>query len=998
MKDLHFQTGRDAKGFPVFRGEPGKVKKFLTSLTGTSPDVHRARELFAQYLDGAAAVAKTGERDAPAAARRVQEATRRLRKAIANAQAVSGAAERTATRTAGVDVGAGVAAAGVGAAVAGPMGLVAGPVARGFHLAEWLGRASKKLGLFAGDRLSMEKLLAEGALSELGNTEGHEVAGRLADDLLDGTPPTPPAPAGFRPTPPPAGPGAAVRGERGVALEGAGPRTQRPEYRVAERVDARMEPGFKDTRPGQAEVLPEAFNVYEAPGGAGAERATAHPGVGQARRAAADRPAGMEAIQPQPRPRSVGAEPPVAGRPSFEPGESDIPSIRDGSEVPLANPDTPPPLGADALAGEFETVSAPYHTEGMSESEKALAPGAAARSAEAARLQALTEGEFKDIVDQLGATGSDEARAIAKTLWANKDKLAAAGLLVASGVDALTGEPGDPNVAGASAGVLGAALLLGKRAPGAWFAAARPEMQKALGGLERLGFETTPAHVAMLAKTFGDRVPSEAVLQKMIPLGELEKLAPRGEAPRLVKVGGAVHWYAEGVSTVHPEWGFEAPTWKMARTFERAPDGELIVHHDYFYLREDLQGTGAGAKILKDQMEAYRELGVDLVEVSCDDVGKYFWPSIGFNHPDPRVVQKAVNAYQNWVVQNKLALPSEVAAEAATIKSLPRLAQAEFGKDFLLAKPGEWNLHLEMKLSESNPLFHLMSQRLSLQDAGLGAAGLALAGAIDGSKPEGVDEPAPGAALAPFLVFGRRASMLKGARARLVADVAKRLFTSSAPAAARVVTRLVYSRSEMAKRQQEFETWQANPQELVDRVAEGFREVPPEQAAEVNAGVFRAASFLKARLPRALKASPVSMRAIPVSTEQLHKFARYEQAALAPRDALQEAAHAGHLSTELLETLDELYPDLLAETRVAAYQAVREDGPPPTVQARLAYAQLFDGNGEMADPAFGAEVARMSAYAYENAPPAPKGSAPSTAHVSQVAAANARPAGLARLG
>jgi hypothetical protein len=183
----------------------------------------------------------------------------------------------------------------------------------------------------------------------------------------------------------------------------------------------------------------------------------------------------------------------------------------------------------------------------------------------------------------------------------------------------------------------------------------------------------------------------------------------------------------------------------------------------------------------------------------------------------------------------------------------------------------------------------------------------------------------------------------------------------------------------------------------VDRVAEGFRDVPPEQYTSVAAGVFHAANFLKERLPLVTQTSAVSIRKIPVSTDAINKFGRYERAALEPREAILDGAHTGHLSTELLETLEELYPDLLAELRVAAYLTVREDGPPPTIQSRLAYAQLFDGQGELASPAMSQQVAQMAAYAYENQgavapPPAP---APTQ---SQMPVASAAPAGLQRLG
>lgn len=955
QRDLYFATGKDAKGFPVLRGEPAKVRKFLTSLNELGgPDAHLLRAQFGQYLDGAIAVAKAGERDAPRAARDVQEAARRLRKAMANAQAISGAAERTATRTGAVDAAVGVGAAVAGAAAYGPAGALAGPAAKGLHVSKWLGKAANALGLGAGERLSMEKLLGQGALHEV--DEAAHAAARAADDVAEATVPRAP----FPPAEPPAAPAGAIAPQpvRGVgAPEARGPSTS--------------------------------------------------PGLGNARRAAADRPAGMEAIQPQPAPRAVGeaaSREPGGWTPMERPsrdsipggaGESGLPSMREGSEVPMAGARTPPPLDEAAVAGERETFPAPYRTEGMAESEKALAPGADARAAEAKRLQALTEGEFRDVVGGLRASGDESAKALADSLWANREKLLGAGLVVAGAADAAFGEHAG-QFSGASAAGLGVGIAFGRRVPN-WLLEHTPAVRGAVEKLAELGFEVQRPHAVLLQKTFGDKLSAEA-LGKAMPLELLKGLAPMGAKPELMRTGNELVWAAEGVSTMHPEWGFEAPTWKIGRAFERGPSGELIAKHDYFYIRDDLQGTGVGAKVLKSQMEAYRALGVHQVEVSCDDVGKYFWPSIGFNHPDQRVVQKAVNAYQDWVVQNKLQLPSAVAAEARTIKSLPRLAQAEFGKDFLLAKKGEWNMHLEIKLDDSNPLFHLMSQRLGLADAGMAAAGLALVGQIEGnSKDSGTGSAS--AAAAPFLLFGRRAGAMREARTKLVATVARKLFAEYAPKLAGRAAVQAYSRADLAKRRQEFEGWAQNPAELVDRVATGFREVPPEHRADVYGTTFAAATFLQEKMPRpaaAQGANAINVREVPVSNEALAKYARYEQATLRPGEALQDAAQRGHFSTELLETLGELYPDLLNDLRAQAYLTVRERGAPPSVQAKLAYAQLFDGRGETADPAFSTDVARMAAYAYEMTPPITPGK--SSGGGGSVDPKGLRPAGLARLG
>ncbi len=757
-----------------------------------------------------------------------------------------------------------------------------------------------------------------------------------------------------------------------------------------------------------------------------------------------------------------------------------------GSEVPLPRqsgvgmPDIPKSI--------LETFPTPYRTAGAADLEARLAPHVGAQAREAARMQALTEGEFSEVVNGLNATGqkAPDGSPLGDFLAKHSDDLKTAGLIAAgTGATAAAAEyEGQPGVAGAGAGIGISSLLAmtrggrpsrytlrlleelglagrnltkhefehalvqieraggdravdadilrdqipilehagiivrqpGKRMPGAWFAGHSPAVQQALHGLEKLGFETSQPVGNMLKRTFGERVPTQAHLEKMMPIKALEELGGPAAEQKIINSGGDMHWFAESAETPmpphdvtlpdgtvdHDPGGYPAPAWKMARTFEKAPNGDLIVKHDYFYLRHDLQGSGAGAKILKDQMEAYKSLGVKQVEVSCDDVGRYFWPSIGFDHPDKGVIDKAVASYRKWVVDSGRAEPNlALAQQLRSIRSLPGLANAEFGKDFLLAKRGDWNMHLELKLDEADPRFHLMRHRLGLGEAALGG-GLALAGAIEGSAPKRPEGDESGVASAGGLGMGfiGAAALFKQTRAKLVADVARTLFSPTfGRAAARVVARQVYTRADMAKRQQEFQSWQENPQELVDRVAEGFRDVPPEHQADVHAGVFRAATFLKERLPAVTKTNAISMRDLPVSAEQMTKFARYEEAALRPKDAWTDGAARGHLSPELIETTETLHPDLLAEIRVAAYLAVRDEGPPVTVQAKLQYAKLFDGDGSYADPSMSQTVANMSAMAYEAAVPPKAGGGPtSSGATSHIAAANQAPAGLVRLG
>lgn len=634
--------------------------------------------------------------------------------------------------------------------------------------------------------------------------------------------------------------------------------------------------------------------------------------------------------------------------------------------------------------------------------------------AEARRLEALTEGEFRDVVRALRASDAPEAKAFAEKLEAAQDELVATGDVVPDSgprpsvesrfedlpapppgqgfLDRLRAERPEPTLDDVDE-------FYRRRAastrPPPTADAAQTQTAAAfatLGIPVRIG----PARLGETMRTvFGpDRIPSLEEWKNLIPLHALEQIAEVGRV-RVDVLGDSFIWSAEGVPSVtapHRSWsgfdeagGVEEEAWRISRTFFRNDAGQLEVHHDHFFVRGDLQNTGGGAQVLRTMMNAYRRVGVDVVTVDAIEVGKYFWPSIGFDCPAP-ALERAKASFQRWAVQNEKMSGDEAAAAVAKVRSLPSLAQLEYGKDFLLDVSGPWNSDLRLELKDENPLFHLMRGRLDVA----AAAVLGVGGMLEGAErvDQGERDLAAGAAASPFAAA---AATLRGGRARLVRDVAKRLFSAAAEPTARVTARLAYSRAQLDARRAEIAEWTETPQALVDRVAEGLRDVPGEAFHAASAGVFTAAAFLREKLPQTHQPSPVALgRGVPVSAEAAAKYARYEQAALRPGEAWREAAESGYISPELLETTQELYPDLLAEVRVEAYQAIRAGGPPRTIQAKTQYARLFDGDGTLADAAFSPTAARMVNYAYDQqaavVPPTP-----SSARVSQSSVAVAAP-------
>lgn len=957
LDGLHFSPQTDAQGFRVFRGEPSKVQRFLTREPGDL-DAKRLGDYFAQYLDGAEAVARAGAGDSPAAAREVLEATRRLRRAQAAAAMVSASVERTGGRAALINH-VGTAAGGVvGAATGGPFGAAGGIAAvRGARLGDWLARTGRKFGWFSGEAVDMAKLLEKGALPQAAERKPTQ---SLLDDLLDASPdrgPSEPPPSG--------GPGGAPPPVSGVAP------TELPS-------------------PDGGGYEPAARRGYQGP-----------------------------EVTPSVRAELEGGARPTAGDAGSLPPEARVDGVAEARSTRRAS---------RGLAGGHGAEGPGTSENGLQWYERLTSPGDAARQADAARARALTEGEFAEFVNHLKSVDAKtpSGERVADLLESHAEDLRESELIVSDSEPPARGHATAPATetpegAGwtpapeaeaapapaAERGILDAMRGLGDFRPEEGRGLTPNPGNEATEAMRGLGLNIPrPGPVARsMEGAFNGRLPSKSELRDAIPMDLLQQLgggAPTHTAVRAMGSDG-FSWEATGPMHVGPD-GYEKEAYTISRTFSRDREtGKLEVHHDHFFVHDDLQGTGLGAKVIARQMRAYSRMGVDVVSVDAIQVGKYFWPSIGFNC-DADGVSAAKQAYGLWLRSEKGVAREEAEKAIASIKSLPSLAQAEFGKEFLLEKSGRWNSGLRIDLSDTNPLYHLMRGRLDVAAAGA----LALGGALEGAReardaPEG-ETGAGGfsAAMAPMALFGGRVGLFKSARTALVSAVAKRLFTAVVERAVpRTVARLAYSRAQLAARQQEFQSWAENPQQLVNRVAEGFRDVPPGEPSSVtNQGVFAAAAFLKQKLPAVTQANTVSLRQIPVSTDAMAKYARYEQAALHPRDAVKEAGESGHISTELLETLKALYPDLLAEWRVHAYLQIRESGPPPTIQSRAAYAALFDGDGSMADAAFSIQTAQQVSSAYDQVAavkPAAPGASP-TPGVSRLAVSSGFPGALGRAG
>lgn len=146
------------------------------------------------------------------------------------------------------------------------------------------------------------------------------------------------------------------------------------------------------------------------------------------------------------------------------------------------------------------------------------------------------------------------------------------------------------------------------------------------------------------------QAPAQAVQTTSGPLGELSS-AVRGGIQKLIgphmseqdfkdKFFGGMHSQAGTKFDYSPANGqlniearlVDPETGQRIGSMNREIDPSTgRAYHGYLSIQQDSRGTGLVPKMLQNQVELYKKMGLDRVEVSADlDVGKYAWAKYGF--------------------------------------------------------------------------------------------------------------------------------------------------------------------------------------------------------------------------------------------------------------------------------------------------------------------------------------------------------------------------------
>lgn len=151
----------------------------------------------------------------------------------------------------------------------------------------------------------------------------------------------------------------------------------------------------------------------------------------------------------------------------------------------------------------------------------------------------------------------------------------------------------------------------------------------------------------------------------------------------------------------------------ISRKISKA-NGKVSARHEALFLSKAAQGQKIGAAILREQVGAYEKLGVNNVTLNSAEVGRYYWPKIGFDAPG--TLGSAKTRLGKWLEAQ--GLPAEIAAKPATMREIATLqiGERKIGKEFLLSPDYPGN-HLELDLTPGSSGLEIFKREVGLPGA-----------------------------------------------------------------------------------------------------------------------------------------------------------------------------------------------------------------------------------------------------------------------------------------
>jgi hypothetical protein len=160
----------------------------------------------------------------------------------------------------------------------------------------------------------------------------------------------------------------------------------------------------------------------------------------------------------------------------------------------------------------------------------------------------------------------------------------------------------------------------------------------------------------------------------------------------------------------------------LTRRIERTPTGKLKVYNGYFRIADAYKGSGVGRQVIKDQIAAYRALGVERVELTAAWDGQYVWPRMGYRLKNPKDLDGLKAEFVDFLKEKagySIAEGVEVARKATDVHELAITVDTKgrkLGNEFLIARGnGDGDMiDLGIDLDDASPDFQRMKTYLAL--------------------------------------------------------------------------------------------------------------------------------------------------------------------------------------------------------------------------------------------------------------------------------------------
>jgi len=214
---------------------------------------------------------------------------------------------------------------------------------------------------------------------------------------------------------------------------------------------------------------------------------------------------------------------------------------------------------------------------------------------------------------------------------------------------------------------------------------AESEAKKAIVAAEKLAAkqikDTLKAHgvkatgdVRDTVKTLFGRIPHPDEIRGALGLESLGKLGKfRGDAEFSPYFG------------INFRGGTSNGAASIGRRIAKDGSGNVYAKQESLFLSKAAQGKKLGAAIVREQVGAYERLGVKIVTLNSAEVGRYYWPKVGFN--DPAALANAKGKIGKWMAEQGIPGAENIAAAPETMHELATLQVGErkVGKEFLLS-------------------------------------------------------------------------------------------------------------------------------------------------------------------------------------------------------------------------------------------------------------------------------------------------------------------------